>query len=135
MRALQALQNRLGPDLQAWIALALLWAAIALAGWCSSRPGGWNVRAGWALAVILLALVLTTASWQTTLDRVEGSRAAVVIDEVAEVLAGPGYQNPALFTVHEGLTLEIRSERDEWLQVSLPNGLNGWIAKEAVQEV
>jgi tetratricopeptide (TPR) repeat protein len=81
---MHATQNRLGPDRQAWMALATAWIVFAL---------------------------------------------------VVEVLAGPGYNNPALFTVHEGLTLQIRAEREEWLQVSLPNGLNGWIAKESVEKV
>jgi hypothetical protein len=36
-----------------------------------------------------------------------------------------------LFTVHEGLKAEIRADRGGWLQVSLPNGWNGWIPREA----
>ena len=135
VRWLQATQNGLGPDRQAWILLALGWLLVGVVAWCSSRPGGWKVRNGWTLAVLLLLLLFVASSWYATLERLDGQPSAVVLDDVVEVLAGPGLQNPALFTVHEGLTLEIRSERDEWLQVSLPNGLNGWIAKGSVQEV
>jgi len=56
----------------------------------------------------------------------------VVQNEAVDVLAGPGPNNPTLFTVHEGLTLEVRSIREGWLQVSLPNGLNGWIDARAL---
>ena len=38
---------------------------------------------------------------------------------------------PTLFTVHEGLTVEVRGERDEWIQVSLPNGLFGWLSRDS----
>ncbi len=130
-----ALQNRLGPDRQAWGALVVLWLAVAVVAWCSARPGGWSATYGWALAALLLVLALALSSWYTTLERLEGRRAAVVLADAVDVLAGPGPNNPALFTVHEGLTLEIRAERDEWLQVSLPNGLHGWISKEALEEV
>jgi tetratricopeptide (TPR) repeat protein len=131
----RAAQDRLGPDFQAWIVLVAAWLAAGLVAACFSRPGGWSAAAGWTLSMLLLVLVLSVSSWYATIQRLEGERAAVVLDEVVEVLAGPGYNNPALFIVHEGLTLQIRTERDEWLQVSLPNGLNGWIAKETVGEV
>jgi len=132
VRWLRAAQNRLGPDRQAWAGLILAWLAAGLIAWGFSRPGRWGAAHGWTLAALFLAVALTAASWYGTLERLEGGRAAVVLEDVVEVLAGPSYNNPALFTVHEGLTLEIRAERDEWFQVSLPNGLNGWIAREAV---
>jgi tetratricopeptide (TPR) repeat protein len=135
LRWLREAQNRLGPDRQAWIALAATWLLAGLVAWCFSRPDGWRAAHGWTLAVLLLVLLVSVSSWYATLERLEVRRNAVVLDEVVEVLAGPGYKNPALFTVHEGLTLEIRAEREEWLQVSLPNGLNGWIAKESLGEV
>jgi SH3-like domain-containing protein len=70
-----------------------------------------------------------------THERLAGRRVAVVLHDAVEILAGPGAGNPALFTVHEGLSLEVVGERREWLQVSLPNGLNGWLPREAVEEV
>lgn len=135
VRWVRAVQNRLGPDRQAWTALATAWLVVALVAWCFSRPGGWTAAHGWMLAALLLILVITVSSWYVTVGRLDRDSSAVVLDDVVEVLAGPGYNNPALFTVHEGLTLQIRAEREEWLQVSLPNGLNGWIAKESVEKV
>ena len=135
MRWMRGLQDRLGPDRQAWAVLAVVWLIAALQAWCFSRPRGWSATYGWLLGALLLVLAVSSASWYSTLHRLEGRRSAIVLEQVVEVLAGPGYNNPALFTVHEGLDLWIRGERDEWLQVSLPNGLHGWIAKDAVGEV
>jgi hypothetical protein len=135
LRWLHAAQHRLGPDRQAWAALIVGWMVAGLVAWCFSRPGGWRAAYGWTLAVLVLALVISASSWYATLQRLEGRRIAVVLDEVVEVLAGPGYNNPALFTIHEGLSVQVRSEREEWFQVSLPNGLNGWIARESLGEV
>jgi len=135
VRWTHALQDRLGPDRQAWALVAVVWLIAALQAWCFSRPRGWTATHGWLLGALLLVLAVSSASWYATLHRLEGRRRAVVLEQVVEVLAGPGTNNPTLFTVHEGLGLWIRGERDEWLQVSVPNGLNGWIAKEAVGEV
>jgi tetratricopeptide (TPR) repeat protein len=128
----RSLQDRSGPDRQAWLVLALIWAVALLLVTGLMRPGRWSAIHGWILAALLLSLLLGAASWHATYQRLEGRRMAVVLDQAVEVLAGPGENNPALFTVHEGLTVEVRSERAAWIQVSLPNGLNGWLAAESV---
>jgi hypothetical protein len=132
VRWTRSLQDRLGPDRQALVFLALLWVAAALTTWASVRPSGWSAAVGWALAAVTVAAALTAISWGVTWHRLEGGRLAVVLEPAVEVLAGPGENNASLFTVHEGLTLSVRSERPEWVQVSLPNGLNGWIPRAAL---
>lgn len=133
IRWLHRVQERLGPDRQAWIVLALVWAVAALVAACSARPAGWRALHGWILAGLLLVTALGALSWQQTFQRLAGDRHAVVLAETAEVLAGPGENNPALFTVHEGLTLEVQTVREEWVQVSLPNSFNGWISRQALE--
>ena len=135
VRWTHAVQNRLGPDRQAWAVLMLFWLIAALLTVGLARPRGFGAPQGWILSALLLLTVVAGSSWYTTLQRLDARRLAVVLEEVSEVLAGPGPNNPTLFTVHEGLTLEIRAERDEWIQVTLPNGLNGWISRKAVEQV
>lgn len=135
VRWVRELQERLGPDRHAIAVLVLVWAISALVAWCSSRPGGWNAAAGWLVATLVAVLVLAAVSWRLTYQRLEGQALAVVLDEAVQVLAGPGENNATLFTVHEGLTVEVRADRGGWLQVSLPNGLNGWLRREAVERV
>jgi hypothetical protein len=132
LRWLRALQDRIGPDRHALAVTALVWAIAGLVAWCSARPGGWNAIAGWILVSLTLAAVLLSVSWAISHERVEGAPLAVVLEPAVEVLAGPGPNNATLFTVHEGLTLEIRAERQDWVQVSLPNGLNGWVPRDAL---
>ena len=97
--------------------------------------GRWNARFGWALAVLVLILVLLGASWYATYQRLEGRTTAVVVERVVEVLAGPGENNATLATVHEGLDVEVWGERQEWIQVRLPNGVSGWVPRGAVEVV
>lgn len=130
-----SLQDRVGPDRQAWTVVALVWIAAALLAWVLSTPGRWRAVFGWTLAGLLLVTMLVGLSWYTTFQRLEGRQVAVVLADAVEVLAGPGENNPTLFTVHEGLAVEVRDLREDWVQVSLPNGLHGWLAREALEIV
>jgi hypothetical protein len=132
VRSVRRLQDTVGPDAQAWAVLILVWLIVGLAtlGW--SRRAGWSAAIGWSVAALLVVAALAGASWYATEGRLEGRPLAVVLDGTVEVLAGPGENNASLFTVHEGLTMEIRSERRDWVQVSLPNGLHGWVPRSAV---
>ena len=134
VRLVRALQDRAGPDRQALGLLALLWAGAALVAWRAWRPGGFGPAAAWALAAIVGAGAILGASWLSTRARLEAP-VAVVLESSVEVRAGPGEQNAVLFTAHEGLSLEVRTERADWLQVSLPNGLNGWVPAASVGRV
>ncbi|MCP3980033.1 MAG: hypothetical protein GY716_12075 [bacterium] len=128
-------QDRLGPDIQAWFALALYWFVAGVLAWALATPGRMRPAHGWLLASAMLALVLTVASWSVTHGRLTGKQIGVVLAQSVEVLAGPGENNSTLFTVHEGLTLEVRDVREEWIQVSLPNGLHGWLSRDAVEVI
>lgn len=135
VRWVRAIQDRLGPDRQAWAFLALVWIILGLLAFKLSRPGRWDASAGWTVAVLIILALLVAVSARSTYERLEGQRLGVVLDDAVEVLAGPGENNPTLFTIHEGLTLEIRSDRKDWVQVSLPNGLNGWIPGGSLGQV
>ncbi len=125
-------QNRIGPDRQAVGLLVLGWGLAALLSWCWARPGGFTPPAAWVLAGLLLVGAVVGVSWWTTKERLETRHLAVVVVDAADVLAGPGENNAPLVTVHEGLTLRVRSERGDWIQVGLPDGLNGWVRRRAV---
>ncbi len=132
---LHAMQGRAGPDAQAWTVVGLIWLFCGMLAWSASRPGRFRPAHGWILAAVLLAVLLVGASWYATDQRLDGRQVAVVVEEAVAVLAGPGSGNPTLFTVHEGLTVDVLEIRTEWIHVSLPNRLNGWLPSGAVELV
>lgn len=60
------------------------------------------------------------------------SKEAVVIEKTIKVHSGPAKSYTLLFSVPEGAKLFIHQERANWLQVTLPNGYNGWINSQSV---
>lgn len=135
LRALQRVQALLGTGGQAWIVIALFWSACALLAWGLSRRGRFGPGHGWLLATMFTLLLLAALSWWDTHGRFERRQLAVVLAPAADIVAGPGPSNPSLLTVHEGLTVEVLDSRDDWLQVSLPNGIRGWVRERAVGRV
>ena len=121
----------------------------------SSREDGWLVLAavlllgGVAAALILLpsrsrrpllylgAVLTAMALWSggSLLVKEQARstvRRAVVLVEKVDVLSGPSDENVSLFTVHEGLQVRVRNQREGWVQILLPNGLNGWVPSPAL---
>ena len=57
----------------------------------------------------------------------------VVVSSQVEVRSGPGEDYILQFTGHEGLEFRVDEEAEGWYRISLPNGIKGWIPKEAVE--
>lgn len=60
---------------------------------------------------------------------------AIVLVSMSDVRSGPGETNPQLVEIHEGLKVTILGSREGWLQVSLPNGVTGWLREDHVEAI
>lgn len=98
------------------------------ASWVRRRLLGYG-----ALALGLVAVTFGAALLYQM--RQETADIGVVMADRVDVRSGPGEENTVLFTVHEGTRMELRHTLEAWTQVSLPNGLSGWVPKSAVEKV
>ncbi len=135
LHLLRDAQDRIGVEAQAGLVLVGVWLIAGIVTWCGSRPGGFTPAWGWTLAATILATVTVFLSWRASWSRLEGTPRAVVLKPAVDALAGPGLNNASLFTLHEGTAVTIQSEREGWLQVSLPNGLTGWVVRDAAERI
>ena len=112
-----------------WIAAWGLAGLVPLtASWVRRRLLGYG-----ALALGLVAVTFGVALLYQTRQTTEGI--GIVMADRVDVRSGPGEENTVLFTVHEGTRMELRHSLEAWTQVSLPNGLSGWVPKSAVEKV
>ena len=88
---------------------------------------------GYGLGLTLASCLVVTTSLAIRIHHQRNRIEVIVLDDTVEVRSGPGAGQTVLFTVHEGLKAEVRHRRDGWLQVSLPNGWNGWIPRTAAE--
>ena len=131
-RILASFEERFDADraIALFAALAVLGSALALPLWSSrSAAARRRLRTGAGIYLTLAALSLGVAALE--IMRMGGSDHAVVLAATVDGRSAPTVDGTVLFTVHEGLKVEVRSAREGWIQVALPNGLVGWI--EAAQ--
>ncbi len=55
------------------------------------------------------------------------NKQAIVIEQKVDVRSGPGDENIAVFTIHEGIKVRVLGSNNGWYQISLPNGWSGWL--------
>lgn len=88
----------------------------------------WSLLCG--LLLISFALLLTL-KYQGYRDE---KQAVVIISEV-NGHSGPGTEYAKIFTLHDGLILQITRSDHNWSLVTLPNGTAGWIPAASLGKV
>lgn len=81
----------------------------------------------------LLALLFVIAIGSTTLKSYDLTvpRATVIVDKVGAQTA-PGEGQNTLFDLYAGFEVILRNFSKEWVQVSYPGGLTGWVKKDSL---
>ncbi len=82
------------------------------------------------VATILLVSVLVSGGLLTwKVYGFEKHSYAVLLQHEVEIKEGPNANFKTLFSIHEGLKLRLGEEVEDWTQVWLENGLNGYVPK------
>lgn len=90
-------------------------------------------RGALVASLVLLGLFLLFGSINLfRIYQAETVREAVILTDKVDVLSGPSTDNPTLFSIHEGLKVQLENEVQDWVQISLENGWNGWVKKEVL---
>ncbi|RYZ80842.1 MAG: hypothetical protein EOP06_24605 [Proteobacteria bacterium] len=58
-------------------------------------------------------------------------RATIVVDKVSAQTA-PGEGQTALFDLYAGFEVIVRSAEKDWIQITYPGGLTGWVKKDSL---
>jgi len=67
---------------------------------------------------------------QTEMDK---NKAAIVFSPTAEVRQEPRLSSEEAFVLHEGTKVSILSVREDWSEIRLADGKEGWIPKTAIK--
>ena len=133
LRWLDNAVHRLTINQDCWIVLALFMLTnVLLAAYLGTRSRRAAMRALIPALVCGAFLVLFVGFLSWKVYEKNARQEGVVIEQKADVRSGPGTENITVFTVHEGILLNVRGETGGWYQVSLPNGWSGWLQKGAV---
>ncbi len=92
----------------------------------AARRGALACVGLWALCVASAALV---GAWSARAPE------AVVLAEQADVRSGPGPTFATAFVLHQGAEVTVEGESGEWIEISLPGDLRGWIDARQVAKI
>lgn len=134
-KLLSAIHGFLTVTQELWLVLALFVGAnVCIALYLLLRDSGRAFRAlivGGVLAALFLVSGCALAWRVYERDFV---RSAIVVVPKIDVRSGPGTDNITVFTIHEGIKVRVHGANDGWLQISLPNGWNGWLHGDAIRK-
>ncbi len=60
---------------------------------------------------------------------------AIVFSEEAEVLSEPNLRSAEVFQLHEGAKVKVTEDFQDWVEIELPNGNQGWILKSEIKRL
>jgi tetratricopeptide (TPR) repeat protein len=119
---------------EAWIVLGLLFAAnIFLALYLLAKNPRHSFRALLGSIGLGLLFLIFACSLSWKIYEQEYRQNAVVVEQKVDVRSGPGSENIAVFTIHEGITVRVHGSNNDWYQISLPNGWSGWLRKDSIR--
>jgi SH3-like domain-containing protein len=52
-----------------------------------------------------------------------------------DVRSAPTAEGTEIFTIHEGLKVTVIAIRDEWREIRLPDGKEGWLTTQDIEVI
>jgi tetratricopeptide (TPR) repeat protein len=119
---------------EAWIILGLFYAAnIFFAWYLLAKNPRHSFRALLVCIGLGLLFLIFACSLSWKIYEQDYRQNAVVVEQKVDVRSGPGPENIAVFTIHEGITVRVHGSNSGWYQISLPNGWSGWLRKDSIR--
>ncbi|MFO7897329.1 MAG: tetratricopeptide repeat protein [Candidatus Cloacimonadales bacterium] len=84
------------------------------------------------ITILIALLIPVLLLSQLKLARRNAADEAVLLADTAIGYSGPSPDFTRVFTIHEGIILEVERQQDNWTLVKLPNGIGGWITSESL---
>lgn len=115
------------------VTLACLWSWLSFLGARRRALASENALPGFPFLPVLFLILfaasafLTLAKWKDASDL----RGTIVVERVP-ALTAPSEQSPSLFELIEGLEVIVRKSEGDWLQVTFPGAMTGWIPKSSL---
>ncbi len=86
-----------------------------------------------SVAVVLgILFVFAAYIYSLRIDELKTHREAIVLTPSVTVLSAPNEDSADVFVLHEGVKVHIEEVRDEWAEISLPDGKVGWVKQQVL---
>lgn len=118
------------------ITLILYLITLGLAAGYYFQSKGVLKRAVFYLTVpVLICFLFFAVVFGVRLRREANVREAIIVADKVEIVSAPDQGAQGLFSLHEGVKVEILQELPPWAEIALPDGKRGWIMKGAFEDI
>jgi tetratricopeptide (TPR) repeat protein len=132
LKLLSELVSLLTVEQESWVVLVLFVAANALFTlYLTARKSAHRFLIS-SLALGLLFLLFCGSLIWKIYER-DYRQNGIVIAQKVDVRSGPGAENITVFSIHEGIKVRVLGTTNGWVQITLPNGWNGWLPRADVR--
>lgn len=81
----------------------------------------------------LFVAVTSAAIGLVKQNMVENSSFAIIFSEEVEVKSEPNIRSTEVFELHEGAKVKVTEDFQDWYEIELPNGSQGWIRSKELK--
>lgn len=107
----------------------LLFIAFVFARTNTRRPLFFTAFGGILIAIVLLLLAITQNQFENRKND------AIIMASSVSVKSAPLNTGTDLFIIHKGLKVKILKEENDWLNIQLADGKDGWIPKNMLEVI
>ena len=117
-----------------WIGLLfyLLAIGVIIHRFRTSSRNPWMRRA--RAVFVLFGLIFLAGAFIASIQSVE-TKQAVILVERTDLHEAPDMDSISDLAIHEGLVVDILQQRNNWIEIRLPNGTRGWVPAEVTGEI
>ncbi len=88
-----------------------------------------------SLSIVPLFLLLCSGSLLALQLAHTTNEEAIILSPEVEAKNGPGEAYSTVFEVHEGAKVRIQREKQEWVEIRLPNNMIGWVNRRVLERI
>lgn len=123
-------------NLLGWITIGLYFVLIGLIiGRIFAKSGGLKKINFVSVVVVALAFGGFAGLLTTRIIENETKLEAIVTEDRIVVKSAPGDTGTEVFTLHEGVKVEIQDRSNTWLRIRLADGKRGWLQESSVEVI
>ena len=95
----------------------------------------WRMALFVTACVAFLFAVLSILFANLQKNNLKRTDEAIIIHKIVTIKSTPDVSGTNLFTVHEGMKVQITDKAGNWIEVRFPDGNKGWINQDAVEVI
>lgn len=108
---------------------------LSLILWLISKRRKLRLILKYTFFTLLVVLIVFSFTFVSKILYLHKNVEAIVMSTQVDVLSAPSESGTQIFTIHEGLKVKVTNVRNEWYEIRLSDGKEGWLQIKEVEVI